>query len=349
MGDTASAVAADATSNGLNATYVAGVQLGQSVRCRSIPTPPSRSTAALATCNYRRSQTLSPRVSAAKSGPIQPRSPTIERFFDLGNGANSDNIILYRIGTTNNLGFEVFQGGSGGSVVTAQNAISLNQWQYFAVSMDAQGNVTLYKNGVAIATGKTSVPRAGIVRTKNYIGKSNFGDALYAGALDEAAIYATPLSAAQFAAHYAQQFYGTASIDLISGGTVVKNLANGILDVGSFMATVPTDAPLGGGYQIRVTATGGGITGFGVSGQPFLITNSGHDYYVAVGGSDANSGKDPAQPMASVAALLTAYPNIGIGDTIHVGPGTYTLVKTMVLTASQSGVTISGPTSGARL
>ena len=183
------------------------------------------------------------------------------------------------------------------------------------------------------------------MRADNYLGKSNFGYALYAGSLDEAAIYAAPLSAARIQAHYAQQVYGTANIDLLQNGHVVRNIATGIPDSGHYTGIIPINAALGGGYQIQVTVNYGAQPD-GVSGQPFLITNSGHDYYVAANGDDANSGKDPSQPMASVSALLVAYPGVGSGDTIHVGPGSYTLLKTMVLDASHSGITITGPTSG---
>ena len=51
--------------------------------------------------------------------------------------------------------------------------------------------------------------------------------------------------------------------------------------------------------------------------------------------------------MASLAALFVAY-SIGQGDTIHVGPGTYTLLETVVLSAADSGVTITGPIEGSR-
>jgi parallel beta-helix repeat protein len=47
--------------------------------------------------------------------------------------------------------------------------------------------------------------------------------------------------------------------------------------------------------------------------------------------------------MASLAALLAAYPNLGAGDTIYVDTGTYTLTDNIVIPASNSGVTIVGP------
>jgi len=67
-------------------------------------------------------------------------------------------------------------------------------------------------------------------------------------------------------------------------------------------------------------------------------------------GNDANSGKSPDQPMASLAALLRAYP-ITAGDTIFVDTGNYVATSDAVLPASDGGTAaapalIIGPTNG---
>ena len=355
LDDASGTVAADASGSGLNATYVGGVQLGQ---VGALPFDTDTAVTLDGSTGYVQLPTISNSFNSGFSAEIWADPTSVasnQRFFDLGNGTYSDNIVLFRIGTTNNLGFQVYSGGASGAVVTAQNAISLNQWQYFAVTMDSHGNVALYRNGVAIAAGTTSLPRAGITRTKNYIGKSNFGDPLYAGSFDEAAIYAAPLSAAQIAAHYAQRSYGTVNIDLLQNGTVVQNIATGAGDSDSFAWTVPASAAFGSGYQIRVTANIG-IGPSGTSAQQFLIANNGHSYYVNDGsttgdvyttaaGNDANSGKDPAHPMATLAAVLQAY-TLGSADTVYVDTGNYLVLHNIFLDPAHSGVSIVGPTSG---
>ena len=55
------------------------------------------------------------------------------RFFDFGNGALSDNILLTRGGSSNDLYFTVYRGSVSQSIC-ATNAIELNKWQYFSVS-----------------------------------------------------------------------------------------------------------------------------------------------------------------------------------------------------------------------
>ena len=81
------------------------------------------------------------------------------------------------------------------------------------------------------------------------------------------------------------------------------------------------------------------------SDQGFLIANAGTDYYVAVTGDNAQSGKSPDQPMASLSALLAAY-HLTTGDMIKVDTGTYNLSTNVVITADDSGVTIQGPSTG---
>lgn len=121
------------------------------------------------------------------------------RFVDFGNAAASNNIILARNGTTNDLSFWVYNGATAGTKVTAAGALVLNVWQRFAVTIDGSGNVKLYKNGAQVASGTTTVP-VNVTRTLNYIGRSNTStDAYYDGALDDLRVYARVLSAAEIA------------------------------------------------------------------------------------------------------------------------------------------------------
>ena len=66
-----------------------------------------------------------------------------------------------------------------------------------------------------------------------------------------------------------------------------------------------------------------------------MIAPAGHTYYINDGsktgdvyttavGSDANSGKTPDAPMASLASLLSFY-HLQPGDTVYIDSGTYNL------------------------
>ena len=107
------------------------------------------------------------------------------RFIDFGGGADGNNIIFTRIGTTGTLAFQTFSGNSDGSAVSAPNAIDLDVWQFLAAAVDNFGNVRIYKNGKLIQTGVSAAP-ASVRRTNNYIGRSNSSsDAYYQGDLDD--------------------------------------------------------------------------------------------------------------------------------------------------------------------
>ncbi|HPP56811.1 MAG TPA: hypothetical protein PK054_09570 [Anaerohalosphaeraceae bacterium] len=132
-------------------------------------------------------------------------APSYARFIDWGNGAAADNILFYRVGTTNTLAFNVYQGGTAGTAVQAPQALESNVWQFLAVTMDGSGNVVLYKNGRPIQNGTVLMPNVA-VRTVNYIGESNWAaDALYAGLMDEVKLYNYAMTPSQIAQVYYEQ------------------------------------------------------------------------------------------------------------------------------------------------
>ncbi len=116
------------------------------------------------------------------------------RFFDFGNGSQSDNILLGARNGSDDLFFEVYNGSSSGGQVVASDVINLNDWQMFTATCDSDGNVKIYVNGQPVQTGTTSCPRA-IERVNNYLGRSNWdADEYYQGYLDEIYIYTYPLT-----------------------------------------------------------------------------------------------------------------------------------------------------------
>jgi parallel beta-helix repeat protein len=152
----------------------------------------------------------------------------------------------------------------------------------------------------------------------------------------------------------------TASLALSSdGGVTWTALASGLpmdrFGQSSYDWTIPATTPQGSAYLIRVTADQG-TQPSAVSDAPFLITNAGHSYYVngastanaaytTALGNNANSGKSPSQPMATLEALLAAYA-LGPGDIVYVDTGKYSDLKNSVLGPQHSGVRIQGPLIG---
>src|SRR5581483_1433614 len=64
-------------------------------------------------------------------------------------------------------------------------------------------------------------------------------------------------------------------------------------------------------------------------------------------GDDANSGLDPAHPKATVQGVLSTY-SVGAGDIIKVDRGIYGLTTSIVIGATNAGVTIQGYTGSSQ-
>ena len=107
-------------------------------------------------------------------------------------------------------------------------------------------------------------------------------------------------------------------------------------------STVWTAGPQTAGYQgrLRLIADQAPTVRDDLD-EPFLVTNGGNHYYVndssATGdvfttavGNNANTGKSPSQPMATLAAPLDAY-DLDPGDIVHVDTGHYDLLRTLLL------------------
>ncbi|MFN7333087.1 MAG: right-handed parallel beta-helix repeat-containing protein, partial [bacterium] len=122
---------------------------------------------------------------------------------------------------------------------------------------------------------------------------------------------------------------------------------------GEFVWNIPLFMPTGNGFRVRAISSGNTPSASDISDKPFEIVNSGLVFYINDGsnsgdtlttapGNDANSGKSPSAPMASLEALLRNY-DLNPGDVIYVDSGIYNLANDLVIGNSDSGVRIVGP------
>ena len=134
-----------------------------------------------------------------------------------------------------------------------------------------------------------------------------------------------------------------------AAGTTVQSIATGVANIGTYSWSIPSNlAP--GQYKVRVTSDLNG-TWTDISDNAFDVAPASNVYYVnasstggyytTAGGDDANDGKTPSTPMASIQAVLNAY-DPGSGATIYVDSGTYNLLENITLTSANSGLTIEG-------
>ncbi|MCA9135262.1 MAG: right-handed parallel beta-helix repeat-containing protein, partial [Planctomycetales bacterium] len=133
-------------------------------------------------------------------------------------------------------------------------------------------------------------------------------------------------------------------ITLLKDGDAGFSLLIGddVPNTGTFNWIIPGSVVPDTDYRIRVTRNDQPALNDD-SGAPFTISEPISNYYVAVDGDDANSGLSLAQPKASIKGILEAY-DLGSGDTVIVGPGTYAVDSNILLVEQDSGVVIRGTT-----
>ena len=158
------------------------------------------------------------------------------RIVDMGNGPGADNILLANRGTNPHLHFSA-RNSNGNSNIQADNSLVIGEWQHVAATIDGSGNGRLYLNGQLVASGTMNIPD-NVMRTNNYIGRSNWAnDEYFDGDMDEVSYWTTALSQTEIqnwmykdidATHpnYSDLVYSYSFNDQ-NGNTVTDQSANG--------------------------------------------------------------------------------------------------------------------------
>jgi Secretion system C-terminal sorting domain len=143
-----------------------------------------------------------------------------QRIYDFGNGTASDNFMMGRRAATASMYYEGWKGGAGDQTWTTTNPITngYSTVYDFVQSAGAAGTLSAVTGNVAgavqamsgAAGANTWVP-ASIVRTKNYIGHSNWAaDEYFGGTMSEILIYNTAFNTTEriIAENYLAQEWG---------------------------------------------------------------------------------------------------------------------------------------------
>jgi hypothetical protein len=183
-----------------------------------------------------------------------------ERIIDFGNGAEADNIVVGRHGTSTSIFAEIFESNVGGQCVSDSGAISNATWDFWTVTFDGS-NCKIYKNNSLIKTMPNSKkPRSGVIRNNAFIGKSNWADAAFEGGISDLAIYNRILSSSEMIQNYNASTDYTAPT--VAGGA---NATNENQD----MATLITSTEFGSTFSIIG----------GSDGDTFTINSGGYVYF----------------------------------------------------------------------
>jgi len=110
---------------------------------------------------------------------------------DFGNGSPMDNVILGFAVSNSSLYFEVDKKTNYSEV--SGSSVGLNSWNHMAFVLRGT-NGLIFLNGVLVANGNLFVPNA-VIRTSNFIGRSNWVSSYIDGDLSDLKIYKGALTA----------------------------------------------------------------------------------------------------------------------------------------------------------
>jgi hypothetical protein len=218
-----------------------------------------------------------------------------ERIIDFGNGPTSNNILLARQSTTDNIVYEMYQNSTQAFTNTLSNGITNSAWGFYGSKADGT-NYKIFSQENS-ATGSSSVLPLTVSRANNYIARSNWsGDAFFERYMGIIAIYNTALSDSDIASFY-NLFKSRYSL-----GTIVTT---SFTTVGTTTWTAPVGTASveylvvggggggGGGYDNG----GGGGGGGGMVLTGTLSITPGQTYSITVGnGGLASTNNYPSPP-----------------------------------------------------
>jgi hypothetical protein len=127
------------------------------------------------------------------------------RLLDMGNGGPMDNLVLQRRLSSDEVDFYIYDSTDGTNRVSYMGALLPDEWQFLAVTVGPD-SISIFRNGVRVASQKLKGTIPVVVRKLNYIGKSNWGgNAYYQGRIDEARLCKVARGADWIKLSYANQ------------------------------------------------------------------------------------------------------------------------------------------------
>ena len=116
-----------------------------------------------------------------------------ERLIDFGNGQGSNNILFGRIGTGNNLMYQIYNGSTLTLNTQLTNGVIPNRWGFYGVR-NSSTSTKVFNQFSSSTTNTTNLP-TNVARGSNFIGKSNWvGDANFSGKLAVVAVWKRALT-----------------------------------------------------------------------------------------------------------------------------------------------------------
>ncbi|HEY3322307.1 MAG TPA: Ig-like domain repeat protein [Planctomycetota bacterium] len=249
------------------------------------------------------------------------------RVFDFGFGAGNNNILIGFQGNTGQMAFHHYEGGVTVGSITCPTAFPTNTWVRVVLTVTSDGIATIYWDGVQQVTGNVQ-PITVQTRTNQYIGKSNWPDAMFQGMMDDFRIYNQAFTASELGVMSGLSATKTGPGRVVLSGANnigrTTNVAGGTLQVSNALALSSTISGVtvqnGGALELS-----GGIT---IAGKPLSLlgTGTGNGALRNVAGNNSWAGTvtfgGPTQVNAEGASTLTLGKGLaGTGGFTKAGTG----------------------------
>lgn len=177
------------------------------------------------------------------------RYKTNARLFDFGNGGASDNIVMALSMFESGQPYCLVYSNSAKSEFLSPQVVSTGAWTHVAFSL--LGSVgKIFINGQPVATNNLMKLPRGLIRTQNYVGRSNWGGDQYADAMvDDFAIWSRALSQNEIAdtmigtlTGHENGLVGYWNFDNGAATDLCTNGNHGILNGGAAILTGPSNS-----------------------------------------------------------------------------------------------------------
>nr|WP_286196893.1 cadherin domain-containing protein [Thalassotalea sp. G20_0] len=218
------------------------------------------------------------------------------RIIDFGNGPGTDNILIASP-TEGRIEAQIFHGNTIVGSVAFDNFYTLGETFHMALTVDADGHMHLYKNGVEVADNPNGQGPSGVSLTSNLVGQSNWGavDANTDGTMKDLVVLDRSLDPNSISDLYGQAQSG---------------------DIGSFLNSLEM---IGTDSADIIKADSDSNTLLGEAGDDILFGGAGNDTLTGGTGSDTFTWEAPDLGTAAAPAedVITDFHLGQGGDVIH--------------------------------
>jgi fibronectin type 3 domain-containing protein len=228
---------------------------------------------------------------------------TWQRVFDFGTGTDNYMFLTTQYGTGGNSNKLRFAIRTPGVPETAANQLSssvttpIGSWAHVAVVLSGSTG-RLYLNGVqvAISTTMTLNPSSLGTTTKNYLGKSQFNDPYFDGALDDFRIYSRALTIGEIA-QFQTPLVAPNGLEATPGNAQVQLTWNVVANATGY--TLSRSGNSGGPFAAIAQLSGTSFTDTNV-------INGGTYYYVVRAANLTGESPDSSQVSVQLVSLVPA-------------------------------------------